>query len=327
MMRRLGKIIGYGALGIALLLGIAVIALRTPDTNPKAMRAKYGGPPSTFLDLGEGLRVHIRDTGPRDAPVLVLLHGSNASLHTWEPWAKRLEKQFRVIRYDQPGHGLTGPHPQHDYRVQGFVDVLERVRARLGLKTFALAGNSMGGGIAWHYALAHPERVRALILVDASGQPNPADRKAPPFAFRVAQTPGLRDLATIITPRSLIAGSLPDGFANRALATDAQIDRYWELLRYPGNRRATVERFATRNDPAASERLGTLRMPVLILWGAQDRLISVSSARWFKSRIPGSRLIVYPDAGHIPMEERAEQSAADLAAFLQERLGLPPVAR
>ena len=320
-MKAMRRFFGWLLVGLLVAAAAAFLYFRTPDSDAAAMRAKYGGPPSTFLDLGGGLVVHLRDTGPRDAPALVLLHGSNASLHTWEPWAKRLETRFRVIRYDQPGHGLTGPHPQHDYRVRGFVDVLERVRARLGLTRFALAGNSMGGGIAWHYALAHPERVSALILVDASGQPNPADRKAPPFAFRVAQTPILRDLATIITPRSLIAGSLPDGFADRSLATDAQIDRYWELLRYPGNRRATVERFATPYDGSASRRLGALHMPVLILWGAQDRLIPVSSARWFKAQIPGSKLIIYPDAGHIPMEEKADRSAADVAAFLADAEG------
>lgn len=316
-MRRVARIFGIGIVAIALIIGAAILVLRTPDTDAVAMRAKYGGPPSSFVDLGGGLTVHVRDTGPRDAPVLMLLHGSNASLHTWEPWANRLDKRWRVIRYDQPGHGLTGPNPTHDYSARGFVVVLDRLRAKLGIKRFALAGNSMGGGIAWHYALAHPERVSALILVDASGQPNPADRKAPPFAFRVAQTPVLRDLATIITPRSLIAGSLPDGYANRALATDDKIDLYWELLRYPGNRRATVERFATPGDPGTPEKLHALAMPVLILWGAQDRLIPVSSARWFAQQIPQSKLIIYPDAGHIPMEEVADRSAAAVAAFLE----------
>ena len=107
------RIFGYGALGVVALLVVAFLYYRTPDTDPMAMRAKYGGPTSQFVDLGGGLRVHLRDTGPRDAPALMLIHGSNASLQTWEPWAERLGTKYRIIRMDLPGHGLTGESPTH----------------------------------------------------------------------------------------------------------------------------------------------------------------------------------------------------------------------
>ncbi|MBX9859950.1 MAG: alpha/beta hydrolase [Sphingomonas sp.] len=315
-MRRLFKILGIVVLVLVGVIGALLIAFRTPDTDPAAMRAKYGAAPSRFVDLGGGLTVHLRDTGPRDGPVLVLIHGSNASLHTWEPWAARLGNRYRVIRFDLPGHGLTGANPTHHYATADFVDVVERVRAKLGLARFALAGNSMGGGVAWHYALAHPERVAALVLVDSVGQPEPGSQ-SPPLAFRIARMPIIRNLATVVTPRSLIADGLPQAYANPKLADDTAIDLYWELLRYPGNREATIERFATPSDPATPALLKRLTMPVLILWGAQDHLIPVSSAQWLHANIPGSKLIVYPDTGHIPMEERADQSAADVRAFLQ----------
>ncbi len=300
---------------LALVLGIAFLVLRTPDTDAAAMRAKYGAAPSQFVDLGGGLTVHLRDTGPRDAPVLMLIHGSNASLHTWEPWAARLSGKYRLIRFDLPGHGLTGPHPRRDYTMRAYADVLERVRLKLHLTRFALAGNSMGGSVAWHYALWHPERVSALILVDSGGQPEP-QRQSLPLGFRIARTPVLRQLATQITPRSLIEGTLADSFRNRALATPAMVDRYWELLRYPGNRQATVDRFSVKRDPASPARLHALKMPVLILWGADDKLIPASSATWFAQQIPDHRVIIYPATGHLPMEERADESAADVAAFL-----------
>ena len=310
------KLLGWAVLIIIVIVAGTLIIFRTPDTDPAEMRAKYGGSPSQYVDLGGGLTVHLRDTGPRDAPVLVLIHGSNASLHTWEPWAERLGNRYRVIRFDLPGHGLTGANPTHRYATADFVDVVERVRAKLGLARFALAGNSMGGGVAWHYALAHPGRVAALILVDSVGQPEPGSQ-TPPLAFRIARMPVIRNLATVVTPRSLIADGLPQAYANPKLADDKAIDLYWELLRYPGNREATIERFATPSDPATPALLKRLRMPVLILWGAQDHLIPVSSAQWLHANIPGSKLIVYPNTGHIPMEERADQSAADVRAFLQ----------
>lgn len=310
------KIAGRIVAVIALLLGIALLIFRTPDTDPAAMRAKYGGPPSRFLDLGGGLSVHLRDTGARTAPALMLIHGSNASLHTWEPWAARLGRRYRVIRIDLPGHGLTGPSPTRDYSSAGFVDVVERVRARLNVERMVLAGNSMGGGVAWHYALAHPNRLSGLILVDSVGQPEPGSQ-TPPLAFRIARMPVIRNLAAMITPRSLIADALPGAYYDRSLATDMVIDRYWELLCYPGNRVATLDRFATAPDSATNGELSRITTPTLILWGENDNLVPVSSGRWLAARIPGSKLIIYPKTGHVPMEERPDQSAAGLDAFIR----------
>jgi pimeloyl-ACP methyl ester carboxylesterase len=304
---------------LAPVLGIvaALLIFRTPDTDAAAMRAKYADARSQFVDLGGGLVVHMRDTGPRGAPAIVLLHGSNASLHTWSPWAERLETDFRVIRLDLPGHGMTGADPKRAYGTPAFVDVVDRLTRKLGVERFALAGNSMGGGVAWAYTLAHPERVSALILVDSVGQPQPG-YESPPLVMRIARLPVLRDLATMVTPRSWIEQTLPLAFADPRFATEQAIDLYWELLRYPGNRLATIDRFATPNTPATPAQLGRIAAPTLILWGAQDRLIPVSSGRWLHAHIPGSRLIVYPNAGHIPMEEVADESARDAAAFIRQ---------
>lgn len=303
------------ALVASLAGGLAIF--RTPDTDPAAMRTKYADAASSFVDLGNGLTVHVRDTGRRDAPAIVLLHGSNASLHTWTPWADRLDDRFRVVRLDLPGHGLTGPDPNGDYRTSAYVDVVDRLARKLGIGRFALAGNSMGGGIAWAYALAHPQRVGALVLVDSVGQPEPGNPSAP-LIFRIARLPVLRDLATLVTPRSWIAKSLPTAFADPHRVDDRSIDLYWELLLYPGNRLATIDRFATTNAPATPAELARIAVPTLILWGAEDKLIPVTSGRWLHAHIPGSRLIIYPAIGHLPMEETPERSARDVAAFVAE---------
>ncbi|WP_242186465.1 alpha/beta hydrolase [Sphingomonas sp. CARO-RG-8B-R24-01] len=314
------RILGYILLALLALLVIAFLYFRTPDTDPVAMRAKYGAAPSQFVDLGNGLTVHLRDTGPRDAPAMILVHGSNASLHTWEPWAQRLGTRFRIIRMDLPGHGLTGASPTRDYSTAAYVDVVDRIRARLGVDHVVLAGNSMGGGVAWAYALAHPDHVRALVLIDSVGQPEPGNGK-PPLAFRIARLPVLREIAAVVTPRSLIAGSLPGVFHDPRLADAAMIDRYWELLRYPGNRLATIDRFAGPPAVATAAQLHRLTMPVLLLWGADDTLIPVSSATWLHAHIPGSRLIVYPHTGHLVMEEAADRSANDVLHFLSAPRG------
>jgi pimeloyl-ACP methyl ester carboxylesterase len=305
--------------GIVALLLIAGLAIGyTPDTDPAAMKAKYGGAASQFITLSPGLTVHVRDEGARSGPVLVLIHGSNSSLHTWEPWVKRLGGQYRIVSLDLPGHGLTGAYPGGVYDYPVFVSVVDQVMGKLGIARAVIGGNSMGGGVTWMYALAHPEKVEAMILVDAAGAPRWESKKAP-IGFRVARTPVLRDIMKIITPRSMVESSLQTSVSVKSVVTSAAVDRYWELLRYPGNREATIKRFSYthNNHPATKEKLAALKIPTLILWGEEDNLIPVQSAKWFADTIPGSKLIVYPKVGHVPMEEVADQSAADVAVFLK----------
>ena len=301
--------------GLLVLLGLAFVVLRTPDTDPAAMRAKYGGAPSQFVKLGNGVTVHLRDEGPRDAPAIVLLHGSNADLHTWDAWTANLAKDHRVVRFDQIGHGLTGANPSGDYTPAAYVDEVGRVADTLGLGRFVLTGNSMGGSIALGYALAHPERLDGLVLVDAGGAPW-MGKSTGNLGFTLARNPVGGWLLGRITPRGLVAKSVRQTVTNQAVATDATIDRYWELLRYPGNRAATAARFAMPRTPYDPAALGRLAMPVLILWGEKDPLIPVEAGRWFERAIPASELVVYPGIGHIPMEEAAQASLSDLRGWL-----------
>ena len=291
-----------------------LIALWTPDSAKHAMRAKYGGPNSRYVDIGKGLTVHLRDEGPRNAPVIVLLHGSNSFLQTWDDWASLLTPTYRVIRFDFPGHGLTGPDPGRVYSPTAFAEVVDRVTTKLGVDHFVLGGNSMGGGVAWTYAHRHPEKLDGLVLVDASGKPEP-DHQSLPIGFRIARTPVLRDIMLYLTPRAIIEKSLHQSVSHQEAVTDARIDRYWELLRYPGNRQATIDRFAMPKDPPVN---GAPRLPVptLIMWGADDKLIPVSSAAWFKQQMPDAKIIIYPGVGHLMMEEIPERSALDLSNWL-----------
>ena len=317
-MKWLGRVL---LLVVALLLGVYLL-LRTPDSDPAAMRAKYGGAPSQFVDLAGGLKVHLRDEGPRDAPVIVLLHGSNDDLHTWDPWAAQLSKTYRVIRFDQIGHGLTGPEPHGDYSPRAFVETIDQVTTRLGVTRFALAGNSMGGANALHYALVHGDKLTALVLLDAGGGPR-LSKEPGNIGFKIARMPVVNQLMLTVTPRSLIEKSLHQSVWNQAVVTPATVDRFWELLRYPGNRQATLTRFGQGWVTFDKAQLSALKMPVLILWGAHDSLIAPATAQWFGQAIPGSTVIVYPDSGHLPQQEVAGRSAADVAAFLQAAASRP----
>ena len=328
-----GKWVWRGLLTILAVLVVAFLVFRTPDTDAAAMRAKYGGLPSQFAAIGGGVIVHLRDEGPKDAPAIILLHGSNADLHTWDPWAEALKARYRVIRFDQVGHGLTGPDPKGDYSRDNYVaDILE-VADKLGLKTFVLGGNSMGGKHALAFAVKHPERLTGLVLVDAAGGPmlklarkkdDDSSSRSGNIGFRIARMPGVNLLVEQITPRVLIAQTLEQSVSVKSVDTEQAIDRYWELLRYPGNRAATIARFSTPWTSLDAVALGRFKGPVLILWGRDDRLIPVAAADWFVRTLPQAKLVVLDRVGHVPMEEAPDASLAPVLTLLD---GLQPGGR
>ncbi len=312
------KLVGLTLL--VLLVGVGVWGWQS-DRDAEQLKAKYGSATSRFVDIGNNLKIHTRDEGNPKGPVLLLVHGSNSSLHTWEPWVQRLGRDYRIITIDLPGHGLTGANPTRDYHYASFVAVVDKLMTAIQIQKFAIAGNSMGGGVAWQYALKHPDRVTAIGLINAAGAPR-WEATTVPIGFRLARMPMIKDIMRFITPRSVVTASLKSSVSKKEIVTDAMIDRYWELLLFPGNRQATIDRFALRHnvEPASKLSLAAIRAPTLIMWGEEDGLIPVSSAQWFGSAIKDARIVVYRGVGHIPMEEIPDQSAADMKAFLDSTL-------
>ena len=307
-------------LGLALGLIVLVIAgalawLAESDLPAARVEAQYMTPTSRFVTLADGARVHVRLDGDPAAPAIVLLHGSNASLHTWEGWTFRLKDHFRVISMDLPGQGLTGPVPSGRYDIGAMADVVDQVVTKLDIGKFSLAGNSMGGNIAWRYTLAHPEKVGHLVLIDAGGYP----RKDRPMIYRVASLPLAGWIMQRVTPAFMIRAQLTQVFADDTKVTDAMVERYHTLLLREGNREATGKRILTPPDLIASpEILGAIKVPTLIIWGEQDAWIPLEWAHHFAADIPGATLKVYPDLGHVPMEEAPDETAAAVATFLSK---------
>ncbi len=304
-----------GLLVVAALLVAAFWHFKEPDISRAALEAKYDAPSAEFVTLPDGARAHFRGRGATNAPVLLLLHGSNASFLTWEPWSTKLSGAFHVIAVDLPGHGLTGAVPTGDYSQKGMARFVAEFADSQGFKTFALGGNSMGGGVAARFAEQYPARVTRLILVDAGGMDAPSG-SGQPLYFRLARTPVVNQLLLYITPRSFVVEGLNQAVVRKAIINDAMIDSYWDFARMEGARQASIDRFALPFDSFVRDHTARIKAPTLILWGAQDRVIPVSAAHAWARAVKGSRLIVYPVTGHIPMEEVADQSAADVMAFL-----------
>jgi pimeloyl-ACP methyl ester carboxylesterase len=303
------------ALILVALLAVGFAAGYTPDSDPEAMKAKYAYGTSKFVALSPGLNVHYRDEGKTDGPALVLIHGSNASLHTWEEWSKRLGDTYRVISLDLPGHGLTGVDPSGNYNPDRYAEVVDQLLTRLAVPRAIIAGNSMGGYVSIRYALKHPKKTAALVLLDSSGAPSKPKTDLP-IGFRIMQTPGLRNLSLYISPRSLFDKSVRESMAVQTVVTDAMVDRYWELNRVPGNRAATLWRFQNYNRTSQSDQIAQIKAPTLILWGEKDTVIPVADAAWLGKTIQGSKVITYPNVGHIPMEEIPNQTTNDVRTWL-----------
>jgi len=299
------------AVFIVAVLALAAIANIRTDIPLETLKQRYAQPPSKFMQLGR-LSVHYRDEG--SGPPLVLLHGTGASLHTWQGWSDVLRRQLRVIRVDLPGFGLTGPEPSGDYSSAQYVRFLDGVADKLGLGSFHLAGSSLGGLIAWRYAAAHPERVGRLILVDAGGYPQ---NHPPLLVFRLARVPVLSSLLAQMNPRPLVARSLREVYADPTRVTPELIDLYTDLALRAGNREAFSARASLREADHTGE-LGRISAPTLIMWGRLDTLIPASDAERFARDIRRSKVVIYEGVGHLPMEEAAARSVDDARSFLLE---------
>jgi pimeloyl-ACP methyl ester carboxylesterase len=301
--------LGIGLVGILALAALLVAWEWKSDIPLEQLKARWATGASQFMDL-DGMSVHYRDEGA-GSPVL-LVHGTGSSLQTWDAWASALSSHHRVVRLDLPAFGLTGPQPQGDYRIGTYVDLLDHFASRLGLSRFALAGNSLGGEIAWRFAAAHPEELSALVLVDAGGYPRTGKR---PLVFRIGGMPVLSTLIGHLDPRVLVDRTVHLCYGDPSLVTPELVERYYELSLRPGNRAAFGARTSLPFEDHTAA-LHDLHVPALILWGAKDALIPVAFARRFADDIAGASLRIYDGLGHVPMEEDGPRTVADVEAFL-----------
>ncbi len=311
------RIVKWLGIVLAGLLALAIAAVFAVgfrfDIAVETLKPQYTSAASRFARI-DGLDVHYRDQGRREAPVLLLLHGSAASLHTWEGWEAALQDGLRVVSVDLPAHGLTGPWPgQGDYSAEGYARFVGLFADHLGLQRFSLAGNSMGGAIAWTYAARQPQRVEKLILIDAAGYPQARARRF----FGLLRLPGSGFLLRWFAPRFVVARTLRSIYGDPAKVDEALIDRYRDLALRQGNRAVLLQRLeAFRPDISLLARLDG---PVLVMWGGKDRLLPPADAFRFQNDIADAQLKIYSELGHVPMEEDPARTAADARAFLLER--------
>ncbi len=300
------------ALAIALIVVVTAAGswLWTPDRDRAALEAKYAGA-SDFINVS-GVRLHVRDTGPKTAPAVIMLHGFGSSLHTWEPWAQTLAGDYRVIRFDLPGAGLSSIDPTHDYSDARSLQILTALMDQLSVSRAHVIGNSIGGRIAWKLAAQHPSRVDKLILISPDGFESSG------FEYgKKPDVPSFVKLMRYVLPSPVLRMNLEPAYADPSALTDDVVTRYHELMLAPGVRDALIVRMEQTilEDPVPH--LRRIEAPTLLLWGEQDAMIPISNAQDYVRALKQSTLVGLASLGHVPHEENAARSLEPVLTFLK----------
>lgn len=287
----------------------------TREISYAELTQQYGMPSSRTFEPSPDVRVHYTDEGNREGRALILVHGFAASVHAWRPWAERLSGDYRIVAIDLPGHGLTQTPDGYRATLAGNVALIDALANEIGVRSFVLAGNSMGGAVSLGYAMAHGDRLEGLVLVDAAGWPE--TKSGPPFFVELLDNPVGRWFIKLFDPRLFATGGLKSAYRNEALVTDKVVDRYVDLAMAEGHRNVLLTQDMQPKPRWTPVDFHAVRVPTLVMAGAEDALISADDARAIAGAIPGARLIIYPDGGHLPMEQLPDATAEDLRLFLE----------
>jgi pimeloyl-ACP methyl ester carboxylesterase len=251
-----------------------------------------------------GAKIHYLEAGA--GPVVILLHGLGGDTSNWAPTIGPLAEKYRVIVPDQIGFGKSDK-PFLNYRVATLVDFLDGFYKELKIERASLVGNSLGGFTAAAFALAHPEKVERLVLVDAAG-------------FAVPKDADMRVLGALNpSTREDVRRILPLVFYNKQLfGSEAVIEQFF-ARRVTAGDGYTIQRFIesiVRGEDLLDNRLDKIKQPTLIVWGREDGLTPMSMAERFNKEIAGSQLVVIEKCGHVPQLERAAEFNAAVLKFL-----------
>ncbi len=305
-----------------LFIVVTLVVILGAVTGVSYWRASQGAPASDlektyltsadrFLDVA-GARIRIREEGDPAAAPVILIHGFTHSLETWDGWAAALKSDYRVIRYDLLGHGLTGPDPQERYAPEERAAFIGEIMDALQIDHAAIAGNSLGGLAAWRFAANHPARVDALVLISPGAYPLNGAGDEP------AEIPAAMKAYLMTAPEAGVQASAQIIYGEDEKITPERVASMRDMMRREGNGEAMIRSLEEFTLPDPTAALANIETPTLILWGEEDAVIPIAQGRQIEETMPDAELISYPGVGHAAQEEAPAETVADAVAFLTE---------
>jgi len=280
------------------------------DIPVSVLEEKYGGEGLQRVTIdGVSLAYKVEGQGP----ALLLIHSHFYTMRQWQPWVDILSKDFTVIRYDLTSHGLTGPDPTRDYSRARAADLIDGLLAEIGVDKVSIAGSSTGGAIAFYYAATRPQKVSALVLINAPGMPKVSNK------YMERGLPSWGGYVFYLLPESIFRAFLQAPVVDKSLITDASVHEFHEMYRGAGNRMAEFYRMSAWEKDDAAPVLAKVKVPTLIMWGEKNPQLPLEHVDQFAERLVNASVvkkIVYPNIGHVIPLELPEQSAMDVKAFL-----------
>ncbi len=306
--KKIAKIVGTS---ILIILFISIYNSVYFDIPKNEIIAKHAKGASDFLELADGSKIHFRDEGNKEGKALLLVHGFNGSLFNYEPLVPYLSDNYRVISLDLPAHGLTGAVESDLYSHKAYQNVIEEVVEILEVDKFYFVGHSMGGMIAWRYALDNLDQLNGLIIIGSAFFGNEQEFEdfqtinAPPLAFELIESKFFIRLLEFITPRILVKEGISQSVYDQSIVTDELVDQFHDIILMEGTRVSIGKLAEVHEDDFIADPLDLrkITIPSLIIHGEEDNLVNIKFIDHFIEQIPNSKLISYPKTGHmIPME-------------------------
>ena len=321
---RIKKIIKIVGSLILIILFISIYNSVYFDIPKNEIISKHAKGASEFLELADGSKIHFREEGNKDGKVLLLVHGFNGSLFNYEPLVPYLSNDYRIISLDLPAHGLTGAVESDLYSHKAYQNVIEQIIKILEVDKFYFVGHSMGGMIAWRYALDNLDQLNGLIIIGSAFFGNEQEFEnfqtinAPPVAFELIESKFFIRLLEYITPRILVKEGISQSVYDQSIVTDELVDQFHDIILMEGTRVAVGMLAEVHEDDFIANPLDLkkITIPSLIIHGEEDNLVDIRFIDHFIEQIPNAKLISYPKTGHmIPMEVPLQLSE-DIRQFI-----------
>ncbi len=312
MGRRLLKSIGWVLGGLVTAFVIFWFA-RPADIPLEESGAEIPHQAESRFATIDGIRLHYQEKG--EGLPLVLLHGFGSSTFTWKDVLDPLATRFRVIALDLMGFGFSDK-PRADYSVKRQAELAMKLLDQLGVGKANICGNSMGGSIAIFAAATFPDRVSSLILIDAAAYSDLDKNRLTPNPQLLIPVWGEVLAAFAFLDRRYIEWGLRKSFYDPAFVTEERLNAYHRPFKSRNGQRAALATARSADLKPIEDRIHLLKVPVLILWGAEDEFIPLQMGTRLHRDVPGSKWVVFSRCGHLPQEEMPERVVEEIFKFI-----------